>query len=187
MKWHDEARAAWVAANPDLVRRGVALLKPAADLRDDCRQAVEVALLEVPGTVDDVTHREYSKTKPAKRAAAQLAVALRKLAAAVKNEDLDDDLRPSTVDANELVRLAHQCEKAATIPSGKTPRRKTLTKDLSAFWAYNLMLEYAGATEAENAKKGSRFCQLAALLFGEPAADLSNQCKAMIRRRKKSG
>lgn len=177
-----EARAAWLAKNADLVRRAVALINPAADLRDEAKDAVSSALLDMPGVLDETLQPDWWKTKPAKMAASRLAVAARRLAAALRDADLDDDLRPSNISADELTQLARRCDALVATPSGKTPRMKTWRKGLAVYYAYGLMQDYADPPSAvEDAKKGSRFCRLAAILSGDPSADLHRGCRARLR------
>jgi hypothetical protein len=172
----------------DLINRAVKLIKPTAERREECVDAVVGAIYRVPNFFKEKVHDVYySKTKVAKRVAGQLGLALRKVEALMRNPALDHDLRQTTIDPAELLRLARRCEEAAKTPSGDVPPMKPTAKLSAVIAAYYLMRIHAAERETvADATKGSRFCRLAALLYGtlphgDPNADLSSQCKAYVR------
>jgi hypothetical protein len=58
-------------------------------------------------------------------------------------------------------------------------RLNALKKRLAVAEAYQLLQKYG--SKRVTATKGSKFCRVAALLYGDPEADLINQCKAYVR------
>jgi hypothetical protein len=107
---------------------------------------------------------------------------LRRVEAALENKELDSALKGVArmrFPSERVRELARCCEDCAAARTGKLIRKRAAAKVGAVEHAMRLMIEYAMPySEADNIKKGSRFCKLAALLFGSPAADLSNQCKA---------
>jgi hypothetical protein len=76
----------------------------------------------------------------------------------------------------ELRKWKQVFTKMGETPSGKIRQLNALRKRLAAAEAYQLLRKY-GLKRIE-ATKGGKFCRLAALLYGDPQADLINQCKA---------
>jgi hypothetical protein len=70
---------------------------------------------------------------------------------------------------------------------GKSLRKKTKAKREAIVQAHALLVKYRTPVVANDAKDNSLFCKLAAVLYGEPGANLSIQCQEYLRgNRKKS-
>jgi hypothetical protein len=180
----------WRIKKAKLVGDAVRLIKPAAQQKDACREEVEKVTLALAGTGALLGAKDQGKTKQGKQAAGRVARALRVARIALKDERLDVALKSyltANISPETLQALEHLCEKSARAPSGKLPRKVAERKRAAVTAALALMAKYCGS-EADNAAKGSRVCKLAALFYGKPDIDLSNQCKAALREnRKKAG
>jgi hypothetical protein len=73
-------------------------------------------------------------------------------------------------------------EIVATPSSSRVTQTAALNKRIAVAKAYELLEKYSSGRIT--ASKGGKFLPLATLLFGEPKADLLNQCKAHIRAQK---
>jgi hypothetical protein len=134
--------------------------------------------------------KDQGNTKQGKLAAGKVARALRVARIALKDARLDLALKAyltMNISPEKLQALEHHCEKQARFRSGSLPRKVAERKSAAITAAVALMKQYCKG-EADNAAKGSPLCKLASLLYGQPSADLSNQCKTALREaRKKAG
>ena len=134
--------------------------------------------------------KDQGKTKQGKQAAGKVARALRVMRIALKDDKLDVALKAyltMNISLKTLQALERLCERLSRASSGKLPRKVAGKKRLAVTEALTLMEKYC-TSEANNATKGSNFCKLAAVLYGEPDADLHNQCATALRIvRKKRG
>lgn len=162
------------------VRRAFALIKPKAEWRDACRDDVETALIEIKFIIGQLRATSYPRTKLAKLAARRLARTLRRVETVLKDKNLDFYIQ-RFFPRDELLKWKLRCEELAKTPSGNLIRTKAEAKRLAVMEAQSLMWKY-GARVA--ATKGSRFCLLAALLYGDSKADLHNQCRAALRKKR---
>jgi hypothetical protein len=180
----------WRIKKAQLVGDAVRLIKPGAQQRDACREEVEKVTLALAGTSALLGAKDQGNTKQGKQAAGRVARALRVARIVLKDDRLDVALKACLsmkIPQKILQELENLCEKLARAPSGKLPRKAAERKRAAVTAALALMAKYC-ASEAGNAAKGSRACKLAALLYGKPDIDLSNQCKAALREnRKKAG
>jgi hypothetical protein len=167
------------------VRRAFALIKPKAEWRDACRYDVETALIEIKFIIGQLRANSYPRTKLAKLAARRLVRALRHVETVLKDKNLDFSIKkffPRT----ELLKWAVRCKGLVETPSGKLKRTNAEAKRLAVREANSLMRDYGEPGAARDTTKGSTFCRLAALLYGDPKADLHNQCRAALRKKRGS-
>ena len=161
------------------VQQAFALIKPKAVRRDACRYDVEEALIEIDRIgLDSAVSRP--RTKAAKKAAGRLAGALERVEVVLKDRGLDTYIRICFPKA-ELSRWKLKCQELAKTTSGKLVRTNARKKRLAVGEASWLMDRYGGRAVAT---KGSDFCRLAALLYGDAKADLTNQCRAYLRKKR---
>jgi hypothetical protein len=152
-----------------VVDRAVELIAP-GDF-DECREAVKDLIAE--NGVALANRMPRSKTKAARKAAGRVASALRRLEVALKNENLNSGVWAML---SPVVAWRPLCEEIAKPPSGKKePRWGAEEKRIAVRMARQLMLRFS--REKISSKPKSSFCKLAALLYGKPSADLSNQCR----------
>ena len=159
----------------------VKLIAPVGGV-DACREAVKDLIAE--NGVELANRKAMSKTKAARKAAGRVASALYRLEVALKDEDLDAGVKAilSPVVSGQWRKL---CEEIAEPPSGKKePRWGAEEKRIAVQMARQLMLRFS--KEKISAKPNSSFCKLAALLYGKPSADLSNQCKEALSKKRGS-
>jgi hypothetical protein len=165
------------------VRRALGLIKPTQARRDECHEAVEIALINLDYTISQQRSAEHSRTKAGKKATEQLVAALRRLDFVLKNRDLDLYTRLYFANTHSAEWQKWLEYHKAKTPSGKLTRMVAETKRHAVREAHALMQEYGATGAAKDTKKGSDFCRLAALIFGRPATDLRNQCKAFCRKK----
>jgi hypothetical protein len=181
------AVSAWRGEHAEQVRRAIALIMPEARWQDACREDVEMAIVELDLDVHQLRSDFHLRTKPAKRAAKRLALALRRVEVVLKDQNHDASVYmffPRT----ELLKWTARCEEIAETPSGKTKRKIAEAKRLAVSKARGLLFKHGASDAADDATRGSRFCRLAALLYGDPNIELHNQCRVLLREsRKKSG
>jgi hypothetical protein len=188
------------------VRRIVDLINPAPEDRAECERYVGVTLFEIMADIHDDERYNYPKTKDAKGAATRLHKALRRLQVIFDDQNLhpsllsifpEKDFR-GIVDENFLrhpmnimprkgvtdhwLNMWIKRVDAARTAKGKTIRLKAEAKKIAARYAIELMQAFVGEISAA---KGSRLCQLAALLYGKPRDNLSRQCGEVLRRTKR--
>jgi hypothetical protein len=70
--------------------------------------------------------------------------------------------------------------------SGK-PKRNADDKQLAAEAALRLCRAHGIAATTTKAAKGGKLCRLAAVLHGDPRADLQHQCREALRKSAKPG
>jgi hypothetical protein len=180
-----EELVAWRAKNAEPIRRAINLIAPSIDLRAACCYDVETAMIEL----EYFTNQLPGRIKPAKLAADDLAKALRRVEVAMKNKNLDYEVQ-LFFPLSEVLKWKSKCEALAKTPPKRHRQKGAQEKKLAISAAYGLMIKYATLREREDTAEGSRFCKLAALLYGKPDVDLHLQCKAAVceaRKRKKSG
>lgn len=181
--WYDDEQdstiAAFRAKHAATIRRALALIAPASQSRKACRYDVETAIIDL----EHCGNRIGEEFKRTKLAAGRLAAALRRVERLIKNENALGNHVHLFFPHAEIAKWRSELEKTA---SAKAPAKKT-QKDANAkrravHEALGLMRHSSAAIEV---KRGSVFCKLAALLYGKPTADLTNQCKASISLRKR--
>jgi len=179
----------WRSKKDKLINDAVRLIVPLRQRRDACLEDVAKTTLHIAFANAFLRGQDQVKTKQGKKAVGQLAVALWRVEAALENKELDSALRAIArmrFPSERVRELARCCEDFEAARTGKLIRKGAKAKVDAVEHAMRLMIEYATPQrEADNIKKGSRFCKLAALLFGSPAADLSNQCKAAASKARK--
>jgi hypothetical protein len=146
--------------------------------RDACRMDVEAALWDIGLALYIEDFYSFGVTKADKGKARQIARALRRV------DDLVRDFNKRDFPLNrfpfdELTKWKKVFTKMAGTPSRKTTRQNALKKRLAVAEAYQLLKKYG--SERVTATKSGKFCRLAALLYGDPKADLINQCRAYKR------
>jgi hypothetical protein len=153
----------------DRVDRAVAIIGHPA-CRDDVEQAVE--------SIADWRTLAIRSSKKGKAAARDLARALQRVHAALRNKHLFPGLADSLTE-ERVVGWINDCDAIAGRPlrdakerwTGKAERR-------AAEQAYELMRRYG---KPATITKGSQFEQLAAVLYGDAGADLHHYCRAVVR------
>jgi hypothetical protein len=180
----------WRIQRAELIRRAIDLIRPESKQRALCREDVEKVTLRLATGGAWLRAKVLGETKSGKQAVGRLAMALRRVEVVLKDEKLGGiypGLFTRFISPDRLHELVQYYETVARKPSGAIPRQTAQAKRLAIAQARSLMTTYS-ASEADNGKKGSRLCKLASLLYGKPELDLSNQCKAALReKRKKAG
>jgi hypothetical protein len=132
----------------------------------------------------------YGKTKADKREARRIASALRRVSDRVRDFNKSKgDFPLNGFPFAELTKWKQVFDKMAEASSKKNTRLNALKKRLAVGEAYELLKNYGPTRRRDGrdlpgritATKGGKFCRLAALLYGKPETDLTNQCKAYIR------
>jgi hypothetical protein len=183
----EEAAVAWRAENADLVRRALSLIEPERQWHDACIEDIEMAIVELQLDVSQLRNDTiHNNSKLAKRAARRLADALRRVEVVLKDKNLDASVHLS-FPRNKLRGWIERCDEKARTPSRKSKRTTAEAKRLAVMRACLLLFKHGTSGAADDAARGSRFCRLAALLYGDPKVDLHNQCAAYLRDRKKWG
>ena len=168
--------------NKDLVDQALAIIGDGARQRN----SVEFAMNFVSraksssgrySSLDLSSGRYGTLTKGQKIAARQFAKALKNLESALKSADLSMDLRLGfPMDGIDFKEWQARAEEAA-----KTPLRATgptnPAKNIAAQKAAQLL---EAARIPVSSTRGGKFCKLAAILFGDPEADLFYQCRKVI-------
>jgi hypothetical protein len=168
-----------VITRPDMVVRGaVRLIGPPLERRDECKDMVRRAIVECSESGNSITTvRWVSPSRDKREAANRLHEVLRRLRVVLfKDTNLDQDLRllsPDQID--DWLKQA----KAAGAETGKPIQLKARRKLIAAAQAIDL-LEHFG--KEISAQKGSPLCRLAAVLYGDPEADLQFNCRKALRK-----
>jgi hypothetical protein len=163
----------------ELADRAVELIKPIEQERYECCCDVEDAFREIGYALYLERFYATTRTKSQKKAAKQLASALRRIEIALPKLFNDPDFPVRGFPKPELRKWKPILERIGYFPSGKRRQMNAMRKRLAVAEAYQLLLKY-GSTRVTATKRG-KFCTLAALLFGDRKTDLINQCKACIR------
>jgi hypothetical protein len=116
-------------------------------------------------------------TKLGKLAAKSLRRALRRAEVAAKNEYLDWDAR-RWFPREEIKKLIGICDELEKTPSSR-PAPNARAKKLAAIGAHCLLRKFD--EHSITTTKGGAFCRLAAVLYGNPDADLQHHCRAVKR------
>ena len=157
----------------DIVRRAVRVIGPAPKHHIECEAMVRTAIAQISTAIDTV--KWVSPSKPKRKAAGRLHQVLRRLQAVLKDTNLDQDLR--LLSPEKFDDWLKQT-KAAQGETGKTIQLNARRKMIAANEAINL-LEHFG--KEISAKKRSKLCRLAAVLYGHPNVDLQYQCRIALR------
>lgn len=164
----------WRKTNAKRIDAAVNLLRPSS--RDD----VERALIEVEYMHRQLVSGFIDETKPAKKAASDLAKALERVQRLIKNESLPSQLTMFYWDV--VKKWLEDCKKIATKRSRKHPQKEAELKKLVVREAAFLMGKHGGAH--------SNFVKLANTLYdtlsGKKGVDLTNQCAAYLRKPRKA-
>ena len=167
-----------------LVKLALRLIEPIKEQRDDCREAINDRFVEMIYCNVQEYWSDYAKTKIAKRAAARLATAFRRLEVVLKDPSLDLELQ-LRFPVGEISKNRKLCDLLARQPTAKLSRKTAAAKRRAVHNAYSLLEQFASHGQSIDAKKNGQFFRLSATLFGEPHADLQSQCQAYIRGKKR--
>ncbi|HEX3341289.1 MAG TPA: hypothetical protein VHT68_19175 [Pseudolabrys sp.] len=191
-----------------LVDRALKLIRPKREQLAECRECVETVVRDVAAlAAEDNIARANHNTKRARDAAKKLAIALKRADDALENMNLPAEFKMffPRVELRKWLDKARTAEKKAK-PTGKarlniddgmggtfqfTRRKTALTHETEArakrkavVEAHSLLLQFSAEKEKVSPAKGSSFCKLAAALYGDPGADLQNQCREALRKRR---
>jgi hypothetical protein len=159
----------------ELVRQAIALIKPKEEARDECQYEITLSDAAIDMALLDDRFATAPKRKQAKKAVRRLASALRRVEIALLGV-VNFDLRiPMPIDDDLIRNWREDVELIAKTPSGKLTRESAERKRLAVAEAHRLLEKYGAAITPT---RGSNFCRLAALLYGDPRANLRNQCRA---------
>jgi hypothetical protein len=145
---------------------------------DVCRIDVEDALTDIGVALFIENFYAFGRTKADKGRARQIAKALRRVDDLVRGFN-KPNFPLVGFPFDELRKWKQVFAKMEEKPSEESPRLNALKKRLAVAGAYQLLQKYG--SKRVTATKGGKFCRLAALLYGDPEADLINQCRAYIR------
>jgi hypothetical protein len=157
----------------------VELIKPIEQELYECRCGVEDAFKEIGYALYLERFWATTSTKSQKKAAEQFASALRRIEIALPELFNDPDFPVRGFPKAELLKWRPILEEIGDSRSRKRPQMNALKKRLAVAEAHQLLQKYG--SRRVTATKNGEFCRLAALLYGDPKADLINQCKAYIR------
>jgi hypothetical protein len=146
--------------------------------RDVCRTDVEDSLWDISFALFIENFYAFGRTKADKGQARQIAKALRRVDDLVRGFN-KPNFPLVGFPFDELRKWKHVFAKMGEKPSEESTRLNALKKRLAVAEAYQLLQKYG--SKRVTATKGGKFCRLTALLYGDPEADLINQCKAHIR------
>jgi hypothetical protein len=172
-----EARAYY----DDKINEALKIIRPGARSAE-CREDIDTWLIESDYEFGQKRATSYWRTKPAKRSARRLAEVLRRVEHVLNDERLDAEILLS-FPRDDIKAWRRRCEELAAAPSQKAPKRLEAEKKRRAvIAALNLISRYDGSPVS--AKAGSKFCRLAAVMYGETSVDLHNQCRAALRKKR---
>lgn len=170
-----------ITVRPDMVRRAVRLIGPAPEHRAECDAMVRRAIEESSESSKSIATARWVSTSKAKRKAHnRVAERLRRLQVALKDTNLEQDVRlfASPTGLDDWRKLAE----ARGAETGKTIQMKAYRKTIAAAQAINLLERFGKRKEISEKKKGSPLCRLAAVLYGNPNADLRYPCRVALRK-----
>lgn len=152
-------------------------IKPKTEYHDGCREDIEYALNVIEVELANQRAGRKVTTKDERAATRVVEAALKKLRAAVKNSDLDDEFHLFFPHA-EIEEWLAKCEEIERKPVRRA-RRTDPRRLLAAREALRLLNNYSvDRKTATVTTKGKRFGKLAAVLAGVPDADLHHECRA---------
>jgi hypothetical protein len=163
----------------ELADAAVELIKPIKQERYECHCSVEDMFKEIGFALYLERFDATASTKSQKKAAKQLSSALRRIEIALPELFNDPDFPVRGFPKSELLKWRPILMKIGDSRSRKRPQMNALKKRLAVAGAHQLLQKYG--SRRVTATKNGEFCILAALLYGDPKADLINQCKAYIR------
>jgi hypothetical protein len=181
----------WRMRRREMINAAVAVVDPQPHQRQACREDVERESMRLFFSVGWMRTKDKSKTKEGKAAAGRLAKALRRLQIALAEPDLDGIVAAAAVTRHftpeQIAGAVRYCDEVRAARTGKLSRKGAEAKRRAINRAHALLTKYAGHA-ADDATRGSRFCKLSALLYGDPDIDLHHQCLAALRKlREKPG
>jgi hypothetical protein len=136
-----------------------------------CRIHIELVLLVLAYFKNQDQLIAAPKSKAAKARAARLAAALRRVQRELKNDALY--FRDQKISADEISDWIKSYDALAATPSGP-PKRNADDKRRAVGSARSLLERYKQPIVTT---KGSRFCRLAAVLYGTPHANFQPYCR----------
>ena len=149
------------------------LVEAALDLLEDdaARADVEVVFLALAYHINQEQLTAAPKSKTAKASARRMAAALRRVQRELKNDALY--FRDQKISADEISDWIKSYDALAATPSGP-PKRNVDDKRRAVGFARSLLERYKQPIVTT---KGSRFCRLAAVLYGTPHANFQPYCR----------
>jgi hypothetical protein len=176
----------WRKRRQKQIDDAVAIIAPQLRQREACREDVERESLRLFVGVGMMVATDKSRTKQGKIAVGKLEQVLRRLRIVLADPHLDGVVAAATVtrhiSSEEIADAVSYCEELRCAPSGKLTRKGADEKRKVVQCAITLLMKY-NKREAGNAARGSRFCKLAALLYGK-RTDLHHQCLAALREKR---
>ncbi len=172
--------------------RALALIKPGAGRHEECRRDFEERVAEIQlmfANADAIR----PPNKATRKATERLADALHRIEVVLKNENLPIDVK-LLFPLDQIRKWRERCDDPSKSRTAKKSKPwlnelRAEKKRQAVMCAYVLIRKYGKLGAAEDANRGSNFCKLAALICDYPNAatntDLSNQCRAVLRERKK--
>jgi hypothetical protein len=196
-------------ARTNVVHRAVNLIGPDEQSRVACVNAVYLAFFEMQASDDDLRRMYHHRTKPAKIGLDRLHKDIRRLQIHFDNPDLDARLLSIfPAPEKDFLGIVDQSFLSAVAPwdimrrKGETDRWLTMwlkrlaaakqtkrgkrgrfhleaeKKLIAAEEAHSLLVLFS--RRKISAAKGSDFCQLTALLYSKPEADLQYACRQVL-------
>lgn len=152
-----------------------------------CREEVEHEVAWMQFDVTSRRHSLWNESKQAKGANEKMAAALWRVEAAHKSEHLEPIFK-NMFPVKTVQKWRRHFEAAAATPSRKAAPSAKIKKQAAARHALNLLDRYnlrdGRSVWATTTRNKSLFCRLAAVLYGDPTADLQHYCRAELRKRK---
>jgi len=169
-------------APTNIVQRAVALIDPGEDekLRAQCKNAVHVALSMTRGSAKDIQRVAQRRGKPGKQAIARLYKVLQDLERAIGNPNLSRDLQ-RVISPDDLASMINRVNEERITTDKQRYPYKASKKLAAAEEAHHLLQQFH---KKISMTKGSAFCKLAALLYGEPHANLQWTCRRLLKDKK---
>jgi hypothetical protein len=167
----------------ETVASAVKLLTPALEHREQCRADVNALLDECDRIAKSRHEHRLIGSKSTKKAVKQFSAALKRLRIAADN--LPPGLASVIWASNAFAEIMEGADEMAAVfaqwgeSRGGKPRREADRQRLAAQSALQLWRGYT--PEPPNTAKKGKFCQLAAVLFGDQRADLQHYCVDVLK------